>query len=185
MPFWTQNLWRKSCNWNFERCVSASLWCHGVIAVAPSIRGSDEPSPLTVTEGNPITMVCESSGIPPPSLVWRKDGERPDHQIGSNLKCKSGLQHVTTIPKQPCSHLSGSELKPDQRLKVLSGGRQLQISSAARTDTASYSCTASSASGVTYKEYSLQVYGTLEPPYLWHMNLKFIDFIICLFILFS
>lgn len=104
-----------------------------------------------------------------------------DHQTGSNLKCKSGLQHVTTIPKQPCSHLSGSELKPDQRLRVLSGGRQLQISSAARTDTASYSCTASSASGVTSKEYSLQVYGTLEPPYLYHLILKFIYFIIFLF----
>lgn len=150
--------------------MSASLWCHPVIAVAPSIRGSDEPSPLTVTEGHPITMVCESSGIPPPSLVWRKDGEC----AGSNLKCKSGLQHVTAIPKQPCSHLSGSELKPDQRLRVLSGGRQLQISSAARTDAASYSCTASSASGVTSKEYSLQVYGTLEPPYLYHLTLKFI-----------
>ncbi|XP_056893820.1 hemicentin-1 isoform X2 [Takifugu flavidus] len=102
-----------------EKNYNLNVW------VAPSIRGSDEPSPLTVTEGNPITMVCESSGIPPPSLVWRKDG---------------------------------SELKPDQRLRVLSGGRQLQISSAARTDTASYSCTASSASGVTSKEYSLQVY---------------------------
>lgn len=56
-----------------------------VIAVAPSIRGSDELSSLTVTEGNPITMVCESSGIPPPSLGWRKDGERADHQTGSNL----------------------------------------------------------------------------------------------------
>lgn len=73
---------------------------------------------------------------------------------------------MTTIPKQPCSHLSGSELKPDQRLRVLSGGRQLQISSASRDDTASYSCTASSASGFTSKEYTLQVYGTLEPPYL-------------------
>lgn len=77
-------------------------------------------------------------------------------------------------PKQPCWHLSGSELKPDQRLRVLSGGRQLQISSAARSDTASYSCTASSASGLTSKEYSLQVYGTLEPPYLWRLTLKFI-----------
>ncbi|KAE8293961.1 Hemicentin-1 Fibulin-6 [Larimichthys crocea] len=51
-----------------------------------------------------------------------------------------------------------SELKLDQRLRVLSGGRQLQISSAERTDTASYTCTASSAAGTTSKEYSLQVY---------------------------
>ncbi|MED6274712.1 Hemicentin-1, partial [Characodon lateralis] len=52
----------------------------------------------------------------------------------------------------------GNALQPDQRLRVLSGGRQLQISSAEKTDTGSYSCTASSAAGTTSKEYSLQVY---------------------------
>ncbi|XP_042370765.1 hemicentin-1 [Plectropomus leopardus] len=102
-----------------EKNYNLNVW------VSPSIRGSDEVSPLTVTEGSLITLVCESSGIPPPSLAWRKDG---------------------------------SELKTDQRLRVLSGGRQLQISSAERTDTASYTCTASSAAGAASKEYNLQVY---------------------------
>ncbi|KAM8746417.1 hemicentin-1 isoform 1-T1 [Acanthopagrus schlegelii] len=102
-----------------EKNYNLNVW------VSPSIRGSEEVSPLTVIEGSLITLVCESSGIPPPSLTWRKDG---------------------------------SELKSDQRLRVLSGGRQLQISSAERTDTASYTCTASSAAGITSKEYSLQVY---------------------------
>lgn len=46
-----------------------------LITVSPSIRGSEEASPLTVTEGGLITLVCESSGIPPPSLTWKKDGE--------------------------------------------------------------------------------------------------------------
>ncbi|KAG7230562.1 hypothetical protein INR49_025278 [Caranx melampygus] len=102
-----------------EKNYNLNVW------VSPSIRGSEEVSPLTVIEGSLIAMVCESSGIPPPSLTWRKDG---------------------------------SELKSDQRLRVLSGGRQLQISSAERTDAASYTCTASSAAGTTSKEYSLQVY---------------------------
>ncbi|KAM4548643.1 hemicentin-1 isoform 1-T1 [Odontesthes bonariensis] len=102
-----------------EKNYNVNVW------VSPSIRGSDEASPMTVIEGSLITLVCESSGIPPPNLTWRKDG---------------------------------SELKSDQRLRVLSGGRQLQISSAERTDTASYTCTASSAAGTTSKEYSLQVY---------------------------
>lgn len=39
-----------------------------------------------MTEGNPIVMVCESSGIPPPSLVWRKDGECVQPQAGSKFK---------------------------------------------------------------------------------------------------
>ncbi|XP_027145831.1 hemicentin-1 [Larimichthys crocea] len=102
-----------------EKNYNLNVW------VSPSIRGSEDVSLLTVIEGGLITLVCESSGIPPPSLTWRKDG---------------------------------SELKLDQRLRVLSGGRQLQISSAERTDTASYTCTASSAAGTTSKEYSLQVY---------------------------
>ncbi|XP_034438633.1 hemicentin-1 isoform X1 [Hippoglossus hippoglossus] len=102
-----------------EKNYNLNVW------VSPSIRGSEEVSHLTVVEGSLITLVCESSGIPPPSLTWRKDG---------------------------------SELKSDQRLRVLSGGRQLHISSAERTDAASYTCTASSAAGTTSKEYSLQVY---------------------------
>ncbi|XP_069009305.1 hemicentin-1 [Embiotoca jacksoni] len=102
-----------------EKNYNLNVW------VSPSIRGSEEVSALTVIEGSLITLVCESSGIPPPSLTWRKDG---------------------------------SELKSDQRLRILSGGRQMQISSAEKTDTASYTCTASSAAGTTSKEYSLQVY---------------------------
>lgn len=55
----------------------------------------------------------------------------------------------------------GSELKSDQRrLRILSGGRQLQISSTQKADAASYTCLASSAAGTTSKEYILQVYGT-------------------------
>ncbi|XP_074524022.1 hemicentin-1 [Halichoeres trimaculatus] len=102
-----------------EKNYNLNVW------VSPSIRGSEEVSPLTVIEGSLTTLVCESSGIPPPSLTWRKDG---------------------------------SELKSNQRVRVLSGGRQLQISSAEKTDSGSYTCTASSAAGSTSKEYSLQVY---------------------------
>lgn len=57
-------------------------------------------------------------------------------------------------------HVSGSELQGDSRVRILSGGRQLQISSAERTDASSYTCLASSAAGSAMKEYSLQVYGT-------------------------
>ncbi|XP_040926337.1 hemicentin-1 isoform X2 [Betta splendens] len=102
-----------------EKNFNLNVW------VTPSIRGAEEVSPFTVTEGNLITLLCESSGIPPPSLAWRKDG---------------------------------SELKSDQRVRVLSGGRQLQISSAERSDAASYTCTASSEAGAASRAYSLQVY---------------------------
>ncbi|XP_053542916.1 hemicentin-1 isoform X1 [Ictalurus punctatus] len=102
-----------------EKNYNLNVW------VPPSIRGSDEVSPLTVTVGGLVTLLCESSGIPPPSLTWKKNG---------------------------------SELKADSRVRVLSGGRQLQITSAERSDAASYTCQASSVTGTAVKEYSLQVY---------------------------
>lgn len=55
--------------------VTASFWRPFAITVSPSIRGSEEASPLTVVEGSLITLMCESSGIPPPSLTWTKDGK--------------------------------------------------------------------------------------------------------------
>ncbi|KAG5276279.1 hypothetical protein AALO_G00130100 [Alosa alosa] len=102
-----------------EKNYNLNVW------VPPSIRGSEEMSRVVVVEGSPMSLVCESSGIPPPSLTWKKDG---------------------------------TDLKADARVRVLSGGRQLQISSAEHTDTASYSCLATSAAGSAMKQYSLQVY---------------------------
>lgn len=43
--------------------------------VPPHIGGSDELTQLTVIEGNLISLLCESSGIPPPNLIWKKKGQ--------------------------------------------------------------------------------------------------------------
>lgn len=47
------------------------------------------------------------------------------------------------------------------RVRILSGGRQLQISIAEKSDAAPYSCVASNVAGTAKKEYSLQVYSKL------------------------
>ncbi|TRZ02412.1 hypothetical protein DNTS_034467 [Danionella cerebrum] len=112
-------------NGSFLKISSAQVQDTGRYTFPPSIRGSDEVSSLSVIEGGLITLVCESSGIPPPSLSWKKDG---------------------------------SELKLDSHVRVLSGGRQLQISSAEKTDASSYTCLASNVAGTAMKEYTLQVY---------------------------
>ncbi|XP_008936946.1 PREDICTED: hemicentin-1-like, partial [Merops nubicus] len=104
-----------------EKNYNVNIW------VSPSIYGSDDISQLTVTEGGSISLICESSGIPPPSLTWKKNG--------------SPL----------VADLSG-------RVRLLSGGRQLQISIAEKSDAASYACIASNVAGSAKKEYSLQVY---------------------------
>ncbi|XP_074858281.1 hemicentin-1 isoform X2 [Carettochelys insculpta] len=104
-----------------ERNYNVNVW------VPPSIYGSDELSQLTVLEGSLISLVCESSGIPPPSLTWKKNS--------------------SLLPVDPTG-----------RVRVLSGGRQLQIAIAKKSDAAFYMCLASNIAGNTKKEYSLQVY---------------------------
>lgn len=44
-------------------------------SVRPSIRNSGrQPSDVTVTRGNGITLQCEADGVPRPALTWLKDG---------------------------------------------------------------------------------------------------------------
>ncbi|XP_019412229.1 PREDICTED: hemicentin-1 isoform X1 [Crocodylus porosus] len=104
-----------------EKNYNVNVW------VPPRIYGSDDLSQLTVIEGNLISLICESAGIPPPSLTWKKNG--------------SPLLADST-----------------ERIRVLSGGRQLQISIAEKSDAAFYTCTASNIAGNTEKGYNLQVY---------------------------
>uniref|UniRef100_A0A8B9ER49 Hemicentin-1 n=1 Tax=Anser cygnoides TaxID=8845 RepID=A0A8B9ER49_ANSCY len=104
-----------------EKNYNVNIW------VSPSIFGSDDISQLTAIEGSLISLICESSGIPPPSLTWKKSGS------------------------PIVADLSG-------RVRILSGGRQLQISIAEKSDAASYTCIASNIAGSAKKEYSLQVY---------------------------
>ncbi|XP_077188775.1 hemicentin-1 isoform X2 [Paroedura picta] len=104
-----------------EKNYNVNVW------VPPSIYSSDILTQLSVIEGNLISMICESSGLPPPALSWRKNG-------------------------------SPLLIDPTGRIRVLSGGRQLQISIAEKSDAASYVCVASNVAGVARKEYILQVY---------------------------
>ncbi|XP_057363933.1 hemicentin-1 isoform X3 [Manis pentadactyla] len=97
------------------------------ILVPPNIYGSDELAQLTVIEGNLISLLCESSGIPPPNLIWKK---------------KDSLVLAESTG----------------RVRTLSGGRQLQISIAKKSDAGLYTCVASNVAGITKKDYNLQVY---------------------------
>uniref|UniRef100_A0A8C9DLV3 Hemicentin-1 n=1 Tax=Prolemur simus TaxID=1328070 RepID=A0A8C9DLV3_PROSS len=104
-----------------EKNYNVNIW------VPPNIFGSDELAQLTIIEGNLISLLCESSGIPPPNLIWKK---------------------------------KGSPVLADSmgRVRILSGGRQLQISVAEKPDAGLYTCVASNVAGTTKKDYNLQVY---------------------------
>ncbi|ELV11507.1 Hemicentin-1 [Tupaia chinensis] len=97
------------------------------VYVPPNIYGSDEFAQLTVIEGNLISLLCESSGIPPPNLIWKKKGSPV-------LVDSAG------------------------RVRILSGGRQLQISIAEKSDAGLYTCVASNVAGTAKKDYNLHVY---------------------------
>ncbi|XP_068397521.1 hemicentin-1 isoform X4 [Eschrichtius robustus] len=51
-----------------EKNYNVNIW------VPPNIYGSDELAQLTVIEGHLTSLLCESSGIPPPNLIWKKKG---------------------------------------------------------------------------------------------------------------
>ncbi|CAM9592142.1 unnamed protein product [Lampetra fluviatilis] len=104
-----------------EKNYNVNVW------VPPSVRGAGEPSQLNVIEGNMMSLVCESTGIPPPALSWKKNGKP----------------------------LEGDQ---EGRVRVLSGGRLLQIGSARPSDAASYTCVASNVAGTSMRDFSLQVY---------------------------
>ena len=42
--------------------------------VPPIIEKSDEVVKPEVVEGNPLTLTCNASGIPPPDITWSKNG---------------------------------------------------------------------------------------------------------------
>lgn len=51
----------------------AFLYCCSV--VPPSIAGDLQmPENISIVEKNPISLVCEASGIPLPSITWLKNG---------------------------------------------------------------------------------------------------------------
>lgn len=60
--------------WLTVCCFKGCTYLAFFFAVSPSISGSDGSSQLTVTEGSLVSLICESSGIPPPSLTWKKNG---------------------------------------------------------------------------------------------------------------
>ncbi|EGV99559.1 Hemicentin-1 [Cricetulus griseus] len=94
------------------------------VHVPPNIAGMDESQDFTVLRNRQVTLECKSDAVPPPVIMWLKNGE---------------------------------QLQATPRVRILSGGRYLQINNADLGDTANYTCVASNIAGKTTREFILTV----------------------------
>ncbi|XP_021053028.1 hemicentin-1 [Mus pahari] len=94
------------------------------VHVPPNIAGMDEAQDFTVLRNRQVTLECKSDAVPPPVIMWLKNGE---------------------------------QLQATPRVRILSGGRYLQINNADLGDTANYTCVASNVAGKTTREFNLTV----------------------------
>ncbi|XP_040215726.1 hemicentin-1 isoform X1 [Rana temporaria] len=64
------------------------------ILVPPTIKDSEEESDVTVIEGTLISLVCDSSGIPPPALTWKKNDTPVTPDSKGRIRFLSGGRHL-------------------------------------------------------------------------------------------
>jgi len=58
------------------------------VRVPPSIRAVPPEGAVTGREGTPVTLRCEASGVPPPTIQWHKSvGTVPGGEIGCQGAC--------------------------------------------------------------------------------------------------
>nr|XP_045732354.1 hemicentin-1 [Mirounga angustirostris] len=156
-----------------EKNYNVNIW------VPPNIYGSDELAQLTVIEGNLISLLCESSGIPPPNLIWkkkelmittlftsvifkRKMSENAFFSlsvVGMYLLAVSQIWlFVTGNPVPEITwHKDGQLLQEDDTHHIMSGGRFLKITNAQVSHTGRYACLASNTAGDKSRSFSLNV----------------------------
>lgn len=72
--------------------------------VPPNIKG--EEMNATVMLGGPVELHCQSDAIPPPTILWRKDGRPLFRKPGLMVSADgSVLKVVPKLMKQFCKSL--------------------------------------------------------------------------------
>lgn len=112
---WEAHLWGKYSSltwrlfpkplWGAERCIFSILF-----PVPPSIRTTG-PAERSVVLNQPISLECVSSGVPPPSLTWLKDG-RPVDTTHGHLKVGSLIHSAIHFVIFVATHPSVGLLEP-------------------------------------------------------------------------
>ncbi|NWI13985.1 HMCN2 protein, partial [Crypturellus soui] len=126
-------------------------WCPLCPTAPPSIAGAGETLNITVAAGEQLTLECPAAAVPPPRIAWQRQGS--PLRVGARV-----LAAGRRARGRRCSRgLSG--LQEDARVRVLDGGRFLQLGAALRADSGDYSCTASNALGSTSLRFHVDVHG--------------------------
>ena len=88
------------------------------------------PTRVTVNEGMPVTFECTATGIPGPTITWRRENDFSEFNDALNSRITLGIQ---TTPV-PISTAIGT---------IFSVSRQLTLSNTTDSDSGIYFCQAS------------------------------------------
>uniref|UniRef100_A0A8D0P964 Hemicentin-1 n=1 Tax=Sus scrofa TaxID=9823 RepID=A0A8D0P964_PIG len=118
----------------------------------PSIIGSHRtPENISVVEKNSVSLTCEASGIPLPSITWLKDGWPLN--LSSSLRILSGISNSYTLIIWLASY--GHIAFP--------GGRTLRLMQTKIEDAGQYTCIVRNAAGEERKIFGLSIYDYYPP----------------------
>ncbi|EPY80556.1 hypothetical protein CB1_000818017, partial [Camelus ferus] len=144
-----------------EKNYNVNIW------VPPNIYASGELAQLTVIEGHLVSLLCESSGIPPPNLIWKKkarptisdSGSHPTEITVTRGKSVSLECEVQGIPQPTRTWMKdGRPLTKGRGMEITAEGRILQLKNIHVSDTGRYVCVAVNVAGMTDRKYDVSVH---------------------------
>ncbi|XP_078407396.1 LOW QUALITY PROTEIN: hemicentin-1-like [Cetorhinus maximus] len=123
------------------------------VRAPPEIQGNNRIHNITASVNQPLTLDCDASGTPTPTLSWYKNEQQHKLQSlvsGSSHQYRSKL--VTFL-----IDLSPLKVAETSRIRLLNGGRVLRFPKARKGDSGVYSCNAVNVAGTAKKQFNLLV----------------------------
>ena len=93
------------------------VYCLSFALVGPT--ASITPNMTAVTEGNNITLTCDVTGIPSPTIEWREEGKNEVLGSGSNFTIHNALRVAGNAPlRYTCTASNGVEIPAQAQVSV-------------------------------------------------------------------
>ena len=140
---------------------------------------------VKVPKGKIALMKCPAHGIPQPRITWLKNGHvlpfnipsyEPDARLGNNTVVTffDDMPSENITEDEESMHTEDDKINKaevasvglgsgvDGRLRLLLGGRMLELAMANEADAAVYTCLANNSAGTTSMVFNLSVIGQLN-----------------------